>query len=443
MFDVLTRRLGTVFAKLTGHNKLSEAMLDSALSEIKMALLEADVSLSVVKQILADVKEKSIGVKILDSVKPAEQIAKIVYDELCEILGGEFNFPRSANGQIKILMAGLQGTGKTTSAAKLANWFRRQGKSVILASTDIYRPAAKEQLEILANRIGVDSLPIIAGEKPVDTARRAIATSNDVIIIDTAGRLQIDSDLMAELKEVAGIMNPDEVILTADCQMGQQSVNIAREFNNVVPISGIILTRADGDAKAGAAISMKVETGAPIVFIGTGEGIDALDKFHPDRIASQILGMGDVITLVEKAEANIKEEDAKAMAEKMFSGEFDLSDMLNQIRQMKKLGSIGGLMKLIPGMSKMSAAIKDKISDGEVNKQEAIILSMTPRERAKPDTIFASRKQRIANGAGVSVRDVESLLARFNKTKQQMKQMQSFGGLSGMMDMMKKMNPGG
>ncbi|MCL2629503.1 MAG: signal recognition particle protein [Alphaproteobacteria bacterium] len=439
MFDALTKRLGNAFAKLTSGGKLTESMLDSALGEIKIALLESDVALPVVKKILAGIKEKSVGTKVIDSVKPDEQIAKIVYDELVEILGGPPTpFGLRHDKQTIILMAGLQGTGKTTSAAKLAKWFAGQGKSVLLASADVYRPAAKEQLSMLAGRAGVASLPIIENEKPIDTAKRAIKSNEDVIIIDTAGRMQIDNDLMDELKSLKIVINPDEILLTTDAMTGQTSVNVAREFNQAVGMTGIILTRADSDANAGAALSMKFETGAPIIFTGTGEDISALEKFYPDRIASRILDMGDVVSLVEKAQANIDEADAKKLTERMFSGEFNLEDMLAQLRQIKKLGSLGGILKMLPGIGKISAGIKDKINDSNFQKQEAIILSMTKKERRQPDVIFASRKQRIAGGAGVSVREVEQLLGNYSKMKSQMKQMQSMGGMQGFMDMMEK-----
>ncbi|MDR0448963.1 MAG: signal recognition particle protein [Rickettsiales bacterium] len=432
MFDVLTKRLNSAFAKIKG--KLTENVLDDALDEIKIALLESDVALPVVKKMSAGIKEKSVGIKLIAGVNAGEQIAKLVYDELVEILGGSAQNLTKAH---VILMAGLQGTGKTTSAAKLAKWFSAQGKSVLLASADIYRPAAKEQLEMLAARAGARSLPIIANEKPIDTAKRALASKEDIIIIDTAGRTQIDAALMDELRDIKTLAKPDEVLLTADAMMGQTSVDVAREFNTAVGITGIILTRADSDANAGVALSMKYETGAPIVFTGTGEGVDALEQFYPDRIASRILDMGDIVSLVEKAQANIDEAQAQNMTEKMFSGQFDLSDMLAQIRQIKKLGSLGGILKMLPGAGKLSAGIKDKLNDSNFGRQEAIILSMTPRERAQPDIIFASRKQRIAKGSGVSVRDVEKLLDNYAKMKSQMKQLSSMGGMSGLMEMMK------
>lgn len=433
MFDALTKRLNSAFAKIKG--KLTENVLDDALSEIRTALLESDVALPVVKQISTGIKEKAVGLKVLSGVKPDEQIAKLVYDEIVAILGTETTF--DPQGRSVILMAGLQGTGKTTTAAKLALWFKGRGKSVLLASTDIYRPAAKEQLEMLALRAGVSSLEIIGGERPLDTTRRALKSDADIIIIDTAGRMQVDADLMRELVEIKNLANPQQVLLTADAMMGRTSIDVAREFNAAIGITGIILTRADSDANAGVALSMKFETGAPIIFTGTGEGLDALEQFHPDRIASRILDMGDVVSLVEKAQANIDEEQAKKLTEKMFSGEFDLSDMLAQIRQIKRLGSLGGILKLLPGIGKMSAGIKDKLNDANFKKQEAIILSMTPVERANPEIIFASRKQRIAAGAGASVREVEQVLSNFSKMKSQMKQLQSFGGMAGMMEMLK------
>ena len=435
MFDTLTRRLSTTFAKLTGRTALTADMLDDALAEIRVALLEADVALPVVKKIIADVKEKSIGEKITDNVRPAEQVAKIVYDELVEILGGDTPAPlpplRKGGGDTPriIMLIGLQGTGKTTTAGKLALHYKKQGKSVLLASTDIYRPSAREQLEILANQVGVDSLPIIQDEKPIAIAKRATDTNHghDITIIDTAGRLQIDEALMEELRQLKKILSPDEILLTADAMAGQESLNVARTFNEAVGITGLVMTRADGDARGGAVLSMKAETGAPVRWVGTGEKLDALEQFHADRVASQILGMGDVVSLVEKAQEHISEKDAENMMTKMFGGDFDLNDMMNQIKQIKKMGSIGGLLKLIPGMSQMAGTLKDKATDNAISKQLAILQSMTPVERANPEIILAARKQRIAAGSGTTVRDVEQLLKNFEKMQTQMKQLSKFG----------------
>ena len=438
MFDNLTRRLSTTFAKLTGRTKLTAEMLNDALAEIRIALLEADVALPVVKKIISDVHEKSIGEKIVDGTRPAETIAKIVYDELVEILSSdnpEKPFPQT------IMMVGLQGTGKTTTAGKLALHYKKQGKSVLLASTDIYRPSAREQLEVLANQVGVESLPIKENEKVSDIASRIIhhtsRTSYDVIIVDTAGRLQIDDVLMDELVHLKKILNPTEILLTADAMAGQESLNVARTFNERIGITGLVMTRADGDARGGAVLSMKVETGAPVLWIGTGEKMDALSQFHADRVASQILGMGDVVSLVEKASEHISEKDAENIMNKMFKGEFDLNDMMKQIKQIKKMGSIGGLLKLIPGMSQISGMLKDKATDEAVNKQLAILQSMTATERSRPEIIFASRKERIAKGSGTSVRDVEVLLKNYEKMRSQMRAISKLGSPQQLMEMMK------
>lgn len=436
MFDTLTRRLGTTFAKLTGRTKLTAEMLDDALAEIRVALLEADVALPVVKKIISDVHEKSIGEKIVDGTRAGETIAKIVYDELVEILSSDA--PEKTFPQI-IMMVGLQGTGKTTTAGKLALHYKKQGKSVLLASTDIYRPSAREQLEMLANQVGVDSLPITQKEKVSDIALRITRhASRDVIIVDTAGRLQIDDELMEELVQLKEILIPTEILLTADAMAGQESLNVARTFNERVGITGLVMTRADGDARGGAVLSMKVETGAPVLWVGTGEKMDALSQFYADRVASQILGMGDVVSLVEKASEHISEKDAENMMNKMFSGDFDLNDMMKQIKQIKKMGSIGGLLKLIPGMSQIAGALKDKTTDEAVNKQLAVLQSMTYAERSNPEIIFAARKERIAKGSGTSVRDVEALLKNYEKMRAQMRAISKLGSPAQLMEMMRK-----
>jgi signal recognition particle subunit SRP54 len=463
MFDNLTRRLSTTFAKLTGRTKLTPEMLDDALAEIRMALLEADVALPVVKKIIAEVKEKSIGEKIVDGTRPAETIAKIVYDELVDILG-EVEGRRSQSEGIKrtdnpdlspslcglrsatsvIMLVGLQGTGKTTTAGKLALHYKKQGRKVLLASTDIYRPSAREQLEMLARQAGADSLPIIANEKVADIASRIKSEisnhKSEIVIVDTAGRLQIDDALMDELALLKQILKPAEILLTADAMAGQESLHVARAFNERIGITGLVMTRADGDARGGAVLSMRMETGAPVLWVGTGEKLDALSQFHADRVASQILGMGDVVSLVEKAQEHISEKDAESMMSKMFSGNFDLNDMMNQIKQIRKMGSIGGLLKLIPGMGQVGAALKDKDADAAMKRQLAILSSMTAAERARPEIIFAARKQRIAAGSGTSVRDVEALLKNYDKMKTQMRALSKFGSPRQMMEMMNNAN---
>lgn len=458
MFDNLTRRLSLTFNKLAGRTSLTADMLDDALAEIRVALLEADVALPVVKKIIGDVKEKSIGAKITDNVRPAEQVAKIVYDELVAILDGESEMlnmkceiedDKTSHSTLHashsiIMLVGLQGTGKTTTAGKLAMHYKKQGKSVLMASTDIYRPSAREQLEILAKQVGVESLPIIENEKSADIAKRALSAFSSqfsVLIIDTAGRLQIDNALMEELVQLKKILNPSEILLTADAMAGQESLNVAREFNNKVGITGLVMTRADGDARGGAVLSMKLETGAPVLWVGTGEKMDALEQFHADRVASQILGMGDVVSLVEKAQEHISEKDAEKMMNKMFSGSFDLNDMMNQIKQIKKMGSFGSLLKLIPGMGQVGAMLKDKDADAAMKKQLAILQSMTAAERSKPEIIFASRKNRIAAGSGATVREVEQLLKNYEKMKTQMHALSKFGSPQQLMEQMKNANP--
>ena len=438
MFDNLTRRLSLTFSKLAGKTHLTEDMLNDALAEIRIALLEADVALPVVKKIINDVREKSVGEKIVDGTKSSETIAKIVYDELVNILGGAMQ----TDAPKIIMLVGLQGTGKTTTAGKLAAYYKKQGRQVLLASTDIYRPSAREQLEILAKQAGVESLNIIEKESPAEIVKRAIKhstlhTPNSTLIIDTAGRLQIDAQLMEELQQLKKIANPDQILLTADAMMGQSAIEVAREFNAAVGITGIVMTRADGDARGGAILSMKLETGAPVLWTGVGEKITDLEPFYADRAASRILGMGDVVSLVEKAQEHISEKDAEDAMTKMFSGEFDLNDMMKQIKQIKKIGSIGGLLKLIPGMSQMGAMLQPKATDESVGKQLAILSSMTAFERSNPDQIFASRKARIAKGSGTTIKDVETLLKGYEKMKSQMKMMSRFGSPQQLMEMMK------
>jgi signal recognition particle subunit SRP54 len=424
MFDNLTRRLSLTFNKLSGKTTLTESMLDDALTEIRSALLESDVSLVVVKKIMADVREKSIGQKIVEKTTPAETIAKIVYDELVSILGT--TVPNQTQPKI-IMMVGLQGTGKTTTSGKLSLYYKNQGRDVLMASTDIYRPGAREQLEILAKQTAVQSLAIIKNETVPEIIKRIVP--NDLTIIDTAGRLQIDDALMDELVLIKNTLKPDEILLTVDATAGQESLNVARIFNERVGITGLVMTRADGDARGGAVLSMLVETGAPVKWVGVGEKMDALEQFYPDRVASRILGMGDVVSLVEKAQNVVTEDEAKDTFKKMMSGEFDLNTMMWQIEKMKKMGSIGGLLKLIPGMGGMVSALKDKVNDKEIDKQLAILRSMTDKERSNPDIIFASRKERIANGSGTTVKDVENLLKRFVQMKQQMKMLGKMPGI--------------
>ncbi|MDR1026014.1 MAG: signal recognition particle protein [Lactobacillus sp.] len=441
MFDSLTDKLGSVFSKITSRGVLSEKDIDEAMREIRIALLEADVSLPVVKDFIAKVKEEALGEKVVKSIKPGQMVVKIVHDELVKLLGSEsteLNF--TATPPVSILMVGLQGSGKTTTSAKIANKLKGR-KKVLLASLDIYRPAAQEQLEQLGHQIGVDSLPIIKGEKPEEITKRALVEGKkggyDVIILDSAGRLHIDNELMDEVARVKKIANPTEVLLVADSMIGQEACNVAKEFNDKVGITGLVLTRIDGSSRAGAALSMRMVAGVPIKFLGTGEKISEFEEFHPDRLAGRILGQGDVVSLVEKAIENVDQEEAEKLAQKMMKGKFDLEDMLNQLRQFKKMGSLGGIVGMIPGISKFKDKIEEAGGDNIIKKQEAIILSMTKKERKNPDLIKASRKKRIAAGAGVEVHEVNKLLKSYEQMSTMMKRMKSMGGMGAMMNMMK------
>ena len=440
---------------------MSEKDIDDAMREIRIALLEADVSLPVVKEFIAKVKEQSVGEKVVRSIQPGQMVVKIVHDELVKLLGGEGSeLNLNAVPPACILMVGLQGSGKTTTSAKIANRLKNK-KKVMLVSLDIYRPAAQEQLAQLAEQTGVYALPVIKGEKPAETTRRAISEGKkggfDVIILDSAGRLHIDEELMNEVVEVKKIANPVETLLLADAMIGQDSCTVAREFNEKVGITGIVLTkldgtakggivlsirrelgltRIDGSARAGAALSMKMVAGVPIKFLGTGEKIDEFEEFHPDRLAGRILGQGDVVSLVEKAIENVDRDEAEKMAQKMMKGKFDLEDMLAQLRQIQKLGSMGSLIGMIPGLSRFKNQIEQAgVGDSLVKKQEAIILSMTAKERRNPDLIKASRKKRIAAGAGVEVHEVNKLLKSYEQMSAMMKRMGKMGGMKALAGM--------
>lgn len=402
--------------------------------EIRIALLEADVSLPVVKSFIAQVKEQALGEKVVKSVKPGQMVIKIVHDELVKLLGAESSeLNLAAQPPVCILMVGLQGSGKTTTSAKIANKLKSR-KKVLLVSLDIYRPAAQEQLAQLASQINVVSLPIIKGEKPAETTKRALSEAKkggfEVVILDSAGRLHIDNELMNEVVDVKKIANPTETLLVADAMIGQDACNVAKEFNEKVGVTGIVLTRIDGSARAGAALSMKMVSGAAIKFLGTGEKIDEFEEFHPDRLAGRILGQGDVVSLVEKAIENVDHAEAEKMAKKMMKGKFDLEDMLAQLKQVQKLGSIGNIIGMLPGLSKFKNQIEEAgVGDGLIKKQEAIILSMTIKERRNPDIIKASRKKRIAAGAGVEVHEVNKLLKSYEQMSTMMKRMGKMGGM--------------
>ena len=442
MFENLTDKLGSVFAKITSRGVLNEKDIDEAMREIRIALLEADVALPVVKDFIAKVKEQALGEKVIRSIQPGQMVVKIVHDELVKVLGSDesalnFNVVPPA----VILMAGLQGSGKTTTSAKLAKMLGKKRK-VLLASLDVYRPAAQEQLAQLAEQIGGSSLPIVERQKPCDITKRALDVAKkggyDVLILDSAGRLHIDDELMNELVEVKKIANPAEILLVADAMMGQDACNVAKEFNEKLGVTGIVLTRIDGSSRAGAALSMRMVAQVPVKFLGTGEKIDEFEEFHPDRIAGRILGQGDVVSLVENAIEKIDREEADKVAQQMMKGKFDLDDLLSQLRQIQKLGSLGGIMSMIPGLSKFKNQIESAgIGDNLIKKQEAIILSMTKLERKSPDMIKASRKKRIAAGAGVEVHEVNKLLKQYEQMADMMKKFGK-GGLGSMMSMMKK-----
>ncbi|MBU6475206.1 MAG: signal recognition particle protein [Alphaproteobacteria bacterium] len=439
MFENLTGKLGNVLDGLKKRGSLKEEDVLLALRDIRTALLEADVALPVVKEFIDKVRGEAIGEKVLRSITPGQQVVKIVHDALVETLGHEnAELNLAAQPPAVILMAGLQGSGKTTSAGKLAKFITgKLRKKVLLASLDVYRPAAQEQLEILGRQVNIASLPIVAGEKPLDIAKRALNAAKlegyDVLILDSAGRLSIDDDLMAELAAVRDLAKPIETLLVADALTGQDAVVTAENFNNRIGITGIILTRIDGDARGGAALSMRAVTQRPIKFLGTGEQMDALQPFDAQRIAGRILDMGDIVSLVEKAAENIKLEDAKKAAEKLASGNFDLDDYLSQLRQMQKMGGLSGLMSMMPGVGKIKSAMQGAgLDDGILKHHEAIILSMTKKERAKPDLLNASRRKRIAAGSGTTVQQVNQVLKQFQDMQTMMKRMKKLGG-KGMM----------
>jgi len=430
MFDNLTNKLENIFSKLKSAPSLNEEQVDSGLKEIRQALLEADVALPVAKEFIANVKPKAIGQEIIRSTSPGQMIVKIVYDELVNILGAkneELNL--KAVPPVSLLLVGLQGSGKTTSAAKLAKLIEKNfKKKVMLVSLDVYRPAAQEQLKLLAETNNILNLPIVEKQQPIDITKRAINAANlngsDVIIFDTAGRTQIDLPMMSEIKKVKEIIKPAETILVADSLTGQIAVNVAKEFDTAVSLSSIILTRVDGDGRGGAALSMKHVTGKPIKYIGVGEKIGDLELFHPDRIANRILGMGDVVSLVEKASQDIDEEKIKKTEEELKKGVFTMDTYLSQLRQMKKMGGMEGVMSLLPGVNKMKAQMDQaSIDEKMLVENEAVILSMTKKEKENPKIISGSRRKRISQGAGVDVSKINKLLKQFKMMSDMMKKM--------------------
>lgn len=434
MFQSLSKRLGDVFSGLKRKGALTEADIDAVMREVRVALLEADVALPVVKQFITSLKEKAVGAEIVKSISPAQMVIKLVNDHLAELLGSdtaEINL--NAVPPVVIMMVGLQGSGKTTSSGKLALRLKnKHNKKVLVASLDIYRPAAQQQLEVVAHQAGVASLPIIEGQKPRAITERALTTGRlegfDVVILDTAGRLHIDDALMSELQEVKALANPTETLLVADSLTGQDAVTIATQFNEKVGITGIVLTRLDGDGRGGAALSMRQVTGQPIKFAGMGEKLSEFEEFHPKRIASRILDMGDVVSLVEKAAETVSQEEAEKMAKRLKEGKFDMNDLLDQLRNMKKMGGISSMMGMLPGLGKYKDQIENANLDTSVlKKQEAIILSMTPREREFPKLLNASRKIRIAKGSGTTVQDINRLFKQFQQMEDMMKKVRKMG----------------
>ncbi len=438
MFEALSGKLTGVFDRLRTRGRLSETDVLEALREVRVALLDADVALPVVRDFITKVRERAVGQEVIDSVSPGQQVVKIVNDVLVEALGGAGAVPLNlaAASPIPILMVGLQGSGKTTTSGKLAlRLLKRERKKILLASLDTQRPAAQLQLETLAKQAGVASLPIIPGQTPLEIAARAMDTGRrevfDIVILDTAGRLSIDEALMAEVKAVRDATSPAETLLVVDAMTGQDAVNTAKAFNDALGVTGIVLTRMDGDARGGAALSMRSITGAPIKFSGSGEKLDALDEFHPERVAGRILGQGDVVGLVERAAEIVDEEEAEKLARKMAKGTFDLEDFAAQLKQLNKMGSIQSIIGMLPGAGKIQQALdaagKSGLDQKMLKRQQAIISSMTPGERKKPDMIKASRKKRIASGSGVTVQDVNKLLKQFDDMTTMMKRMNKMG----------------
>jgi len=440
MFENLTNKFEGILEKFKKSPSLDESQVDDGLRLIRQALLEADVSLDVVKEFVSNVKPKVLGKEILRSTAPGQMVVKIVYDELINFLGDknqEINL--KSNPPISIMMVGLQGSGKTTSTAKLSKFLEKNNKKkILMVSLDIYRPAAQDQLKVLGEQNNIQTLPIIEGQTPTDICRRALTAANlngsDVIIFDTAGRTQIDLQMMSEIKQIEEVIKPTETILVADSLTGQVAANVAKEFGNTVKLTGIILTRADGDGRGGAALSMKHVANVPIKFLGMGEKIENFEIFHPDRIANRILGMGDIVSLVEKAAQDIDEEKLKEAEETLKKGQFSLDDYLTQLRQMKKMGGIEGVMSFLPGVSKLKSQMDQAgVDEKIITQNEAVILSMTKKERDNPKIINGSRKKRIANGSGTDIATINKLLKQFKMMSDMMKKM-SKGNTKGLMD---------
>jgi signal recognition particle subunit SRP54 len=439
MFETLSDRLGGVFDKLRGRGALTEADVRAAMREVRIALLEADVALPVVREFIDGITEEAVGQSVLRSVTPGQQVVKIVNDGLTRMLGSETaDLVIDVTPPAVIMMVGLQGSGKTTTTAKLAKRLKdKDRKKVLMASLDVNRPAAQEQLAVLGTQADVATLPIVAGQQPVDIARRAVQSARlqgyDVVMLDTAGRLHVDQALMDEMKAVAGEAKPAEILLVVDSLTGQDAVNVARSFTEQVPLTGVVLTRMDGDARGGAALSMRAVTGRPIKFAGTGEKLDAIEPFHPGRVAGRILGMGDVVSLVERAAETIQAEDADKLAKRLAEGKFDLNDLRAQLQQMQRMGGLGMLAGMIPGLKKAQAAMAQSgVDDKALVHLDAIISSMTPKERSRPELLNAKRKIRVAKGAGRTVQEVNKLLKMHQEMSTAMKKIRKMGGLKGL-----------
>jgi signal recognition particle subunit SRP54 len=450
MFDSLSDRLSKTIKNLRGQGRITEDNIKDTMRDVRMALLEADVALPVVRDFVDRVKQRAIGQEVMTSLSPGQALIKVVNDELVVTMGEsneELNL--SAQPPAVVLMAGLQGAGKTTTAAKLAKLLKdRHDKKVMVVSCDVYRPAAIKQLETLATQVGAEFFPSEKEQDPVAIAQAALDAAKkqfqDVLIVDTAGRLHIDAEMMGEIQQIHSAINPVETLFVVDSMTGQDAANTAKAFNDSLELTGVVLTKTDGDARGGAALSIRHITGKPIKFLGAGEKVEALEPFHPDRLASRILGMGDILSLVEEAERNVDHKKAEQLANKVKKGKgFDFNDLKDQMEQMMNMGGLGGLMDKLPGMGDMPANIKDKVNDKDVKRMVAIIQSMTPKERAFPDLIKGSRKRRIANGAGVQVQDVNRLCKQQKQMSKMMKKMAK-GGMAKMMKMMKgKMPVGG
>lgn len=439
MFESLSDRLGGVFDRLRGRGALNENDVREAMREVRIALLEADVALPVVRSFIDSVTAQAVGQSVLKSITPGQQVVKIVNDALVEMLGSEAaELDLAVTPPAIIMMVGLQGSGKTTTTAKIAKKLaEKDRKKVLMASLDVNRPAAQEQLAVLGEQVGVATVPIVAGQQPVDIAKRALQAAKlqgfDVLMLDTAGRLHVDAQLMDEMKAVAQASDPAEILLVVDSLTGQDAVNVAKSFGEQVALTGVVLTRMDGDARGGAALSMRAVTGKPIKFVGTGEKLDGLDVFHPARVAGRILGMGDVVSLVERAAETIQQDEAEALAAKMAKGQFDMNDLRAQLGQMRRMGGMGALMGMIPGMKKAQAAMAQSgVDDRILVRMDAMIGSMTPKERVKPELVNAKRKIRIANGSGTTVQEVNKLLKMHQEMGTAMKRLRKMGGMKGL-----------